>query len=538
MRITERLAYDVAQIFELVLTKNAFNEDRLAIYLLLLLGRKSSYKASRPKSVETDCDDYEADANDAESAGQIVSMPLPDIKAFQFGNPYIDGLLFRDYYATNGEFMQTFLPGLGRVDIHIEAGLYMTDVLLLKSLELAKVNVKDGKPTNLHLLLERLCQLTNVQGDWQHTTIQRSLQSEKHSLLWFEKVATRLERLKTQEENKLINETAKNQRHLSGSYWLQAGECQVEVIEELSLLNALKVLPLALRSDFSKDPKFLKLLKSIIGSLNERYRLLRSCGLPPEAWLTRKQPSLNKLEQLKVLRDKAKALDAWQSGHYEQAWRQAFAGLNVSQDSIGGFEDFCQWQNSDIGQAMLSRCQQTELSLEFLLENDGDNEGLGYEDSSVGSYELHQALIQDAGDRLTQDLVLEAFFREVLLKNRPVQDQGGLFTDSAFIALVAADDDYAALDAATLADTLRLKTSSLIFSVLLETNEGATSPAMQVYIQHVLIEQKPAQGEGGLLNRTSFKKKLALDDELRELTPTLLYNHAIRHFGRLLGKKL
>lgn len=548
MRITERLAYDIAQILELFLTKNDFGkkeEQRLTIYLLLLLGRKGSYKSSRTQPVEADyddddivdddlVDDDQVDVNCVEPSNQVLSLPLPDIKAFQFGNPYIDGLLFRDYYATNGRFMQTGLPGFGRVDIHIEASRYVSDVLLLKPLELAKVNVKSGKPTNLHLLLERLCQLSSAQGDWQNTTIQRCLQAEKYSLLWFEKIAARLERLKAQKDKRPINKTAENQRKLLGPYWLRAGDCHAEVVEELTLLDVLTVLPLALTSGFSKDPKFLRLLKSIIASLNERYRLLRSCGLPPETWLSEKQPSLNKLEQLKVLRDQAKSLDVWQSGDYEQAWRQAFTELKAGNNEIGGFDNFCQWRDSDIGQAML----RITLSLDTLFEDDGNNEALGNEDNDLGSYELHQALIQDAGDRLTQDRVLEAFFQEVMLKNRPVQDQGGLFTDAEFMALVAADDNYAALDADALAEALHLKTSSLIFSVLLETDEGTTSPAMQVYIQHVLIEQKAAQGEGGLLNRASFKKKLALDDELKGLTPPQLYNHAIRHFASLLGKKL
>lgn len=529
MLISDRLAHDMAQILELVLTQDRFNENELTIFLLLLLGRSSS----KTRKVQKDLDDHEWDDSAMENKGLSFKTTLPPVNAFQFSNPYINALLFCDYYAQDSVFERVMLPGYGELDIHVEASRYVSDVLLLRTLDLARVN--GSKPTNLHVLLQRLCQLSLAEGLWQLTQIYRCKQSVKHCAAWFTRVANRLERIQKTKSMTVINETARNQREQSGSYWLVAGDCKAEVVEELCLLDVFRIIPLALKPGFSKDGEFFQCFKSIINSLNTRYRWLRSCGLTPENWLNRKQPSINELKQLAALRTAASATGHWKRSRYEQAYQTAFLELKKMTVSVGGFADFDLWLQSDVGQAMLSRNQHLLFNLDDLLD-DSKSDTAAFEptDSKPDTYELLQAILMDAGELLSQDPVLQEFISQVLLENRNVVDKDGLFEDSRFKKLVAQHENYAKLDTGQLAETLYFKTQSLIFEVLLETGSHPISAALLTYIRVVIIEQHPAQGEGGLLNRRSFKKLRAGDPELNALTPKEIHDLALKYLSRLL----
>lgn len=539
MLISDRLAYDIAQILELVMTKNKFDENKLTLYLLLLLGRSSSTRGRQhPEYYEVDENTDNLNDNIGNKDNSTIfplKNSLPSIPAFQYSNPYINGLLFCDYNTHDSQFEKCFLPGYGVLEIHEEASRYVTDVLLLRSLELAKAN--GIKPTNLHLLLQRMCQLTLSEGLWQQAFIKRCKQTVKYSVAWFMVVANRLEQIQKRKKNSAINETAKNQREQSGSYWLVAGECNAEVVEEISLLDVLKIVPLALKQNFSKDKEFLRLLRSIVSSLNIRYRWLRSCGLTPEMWLNQKQPSINELKQLSQLRENAANSVDWKSSNYEQAYEKEFFLLKADAKSIGGFEMFSDWLNSDIGRSMLSRNQYLTISFGDLSENSEGNIEVNVEFANIPedklTNELYEAILQDAGDRLSQDPVLKAFFQQVLLEHRNVVDKDGLLEDPVFKKIVSSHVAYAGLDTEELAEKLFFKTRSLIFEVLQETTETPISEALNIYIQQVLIEQRPAKW---LLNKKSFKTRLANDDSLKTLTPEEIHKKAMDYLAKLLSQ--
>jgi hypothetical protein len=554
MSIIDRLAKDLAQLLERELTRETANLDRLYLTLLLLIGwRRDSGKryAAKPEprpfedfALEDvdDLDDHEEEENEEPATSNVSALQhlREQVNAFRQANPYLNGLLFRDYQGADACYEEYHLPGFGCVRLHPETCRYVEEVLLLRRLQPAK---KIGKePSNLHLLLQSLCRQSRAVGErvdddveriiraWQSTEIQRRLDGGSHEEDWFRGVAAAL-REQHQRLGECISKTAYNRRVEYGPYWLQASVCAEKVGEELNLREVLEIIPVPLHASFSGTADFLRLLRAVVDSLNTRYRLLRGCGLPPEDWLHRDKPSIDHLKDLAKLRKLAVAGADWQEGRRQAAFERAFdVLLPECGGTVGGFETFAEWFASEVGETMYYRGLNRKSSLSELLDpGEGDDSAdLDIADPSTDIeadiilHDTFAGLLEEAGPHLAGNPVLQAFFRWVLVEGREFADRDGLLQQPAFQALWAGDARYAALSTTDLSARLFTEARAVILEVLLETCPDAISPVLREYLHWVVIEEKPERGKDGLFNRKSFKTLLAKEAGLNILAPEQL----------------
>lgn len=212
---------------------------------------------------------------------------------------YINGLLFRDY----AEETSAQYSNIGGERIYDQAITYVYQVLGRK-LTLAQ-NLLD-RPTNMHLLFQNLCRSTEA-GGWKQTEVRRNKegQSRNEETDGFNIVAGELKRQCT-ELGSDFGAISKRRRLEYGPLWLTAADAMAEAPEEMSLFDVLTALLLPLRHDFSEIKEVRLRFLRVIESLNERYMLLRSCGLSPADWMERTEPSVNALKEMKKLRDNVK----------------------------------------------------------------------------------------------------------------------------------------------------------------------------------------------------------------------------------------
>jgi hypothetical protein len=571
MSIIDRLAQDLAEILEDELADESVNIDRFCLTLLLLIGgRRDGHKKTanppEPPSAEewmSESDDereHEEGEGIPRAAGENKVHVLQGLRqrvtAFSRANPYLNGLLFRDFQR-DSRYDEYPLGDYGCLQLHPETCLYVSDVLLLRRLQPAR---KIGKePTNMHLLLRELCRETRADDSqegkdeadslWRTTEISRQTDGAAYVEGWFLPVAEAL----ANQIDKLgdnISKVAQNRRIADGSYWLRVGLCSEEAGEELNLREVLEILPKPLRSGFSRVGEIRRLLKTVIDSLNTRYRLLRGCGLAPETWLHRDEPSVDRLKGLVKLRKRAWSDRAWLDGRRLDAFEKAFKDLLPEcAGKVGGFTSFEKWRDSDEGDAMLHRGWDREISWETWIEcmtedeNLDDSEGpdflagrepdrganedfageriagsdTGDGEPSFAPSDTMALILEDAGPRLADNAVLWAFFRWVLVEKRAWTGRDGLAARTDFRELCAANTGYASLSRDDLGAHLYSEACILILDVLLETYPGAVSPAVSAYLRWVMVEGKPEQGRDGLFNLKSFKALVASDPILNTL---------------------
>ncbi len=607
MHILDRLSKDLALLMERELTKPHAAPQRLYIALLLLIGWQrgvgpsSTNQARRPRLVSAEelaaFEPEEPDGDDELDAA--IEEPRPAATdnvafaefvreaPFTHRNPYLSGLLFRDYYASHTSD-ERWLPGLGAVKIHAEASLYVEEVLWLKALGLAKSN--GDKPTNLHLLLRRLCQLSRAAGAkasaveisrhsgmdcrnpdcmdasssdhpwslgsgapcrndeislnstalgaWIDTDILRHKDSKSKGLdvLWFRKTALAL-REQAKRLGERMGATARNRREASGPYWLETGGCAEIVGEELSLGDIIDIVPLPLQSGFAADGELAGLLLAVVKSLNKQYEYLRACGLPPQDWLHRDEPSINQLKELKTLRECANQSEAWQKGHNQSAFEAAFTALQAQgKDSPGGFADFNEWLDSDVGQTML---RERAVSLSEIIDGEEDFDLPDHNADPaeiVQSSSLMAEIMADVGPMLAKDAVLTDFFREVLVGERLFVGPGGLLENDSFQLRVAQSPEYARLAPDQLGERLFYQARGLIASVLQETaNTSLASPVALAFLRWVVIEEKSAKT---LFKQKSFQADLVKQVRFSHLPLDLLTGALHEEALRLLAQWL
>lgn len=581
MNIIDTLSRDMGEILQLELTKPRFNKDQLCVYLWLLIGhrrhvRNSFKSASSVEVIETEdlVDDEgleESDEANFEAENKVVQMEAfkalqQQLKTFRYANPYINKLLFRDF-QNQEESQYEQLPCLkfGTVFIHQEAVRYVSEVLLLRPLQLAR-KIGD-EPTNMHLLLKTLCRISQADGHWSDTDIARSHTAITRTAAWFDKLAKKLQ-IHHEQQGDNISTTAFNRREKSGSYWLTAGECSEKISEELSLQNVLEMTPVPLKPGFSNNPEFSAILKSTIDSLNMRYRCLRSAGLPPEDWLQKDKPSIEELKKLARLRKRAASSQEWIDYNIEAAFEKAFyeeleaikskrQGKNIEADSkIAGFADFYEFKNSSIGDVFIHRNMNRMHSLNELLDADMGDFDLEDTDMdtalSVESSLGINTLLEEAGTRLSEKPVLVEFFHQVLLADRVLFGINGLLEDKYFLDLLINEPKYVEFVTAVLAlseksrslslseleqedlqeelnsvqtqiaEKLFFETRQLLFEIIVERKAINITPLLHEFICQVSILEKPARGKDGLFNKKSFKKLLAENEQLTALTPEQL----------------
>jgi hypothetical protein len=207
-------------------------------------------------------------------------------------------------YRTDNISTTTIING---IEINDEVLFYLNDIILYRPLQLAN-HLKD-EPNNAHKLLSRFCYL-HSDNYWQTVTVARYANPvfiESHQLS-FKQLQRDLKKLtwqKTEQSDKY------------GAIYLSVAQSGIKLPEALCLAHIIEVCPKPLKTDFQHDELFKQLFHRVLEHLNERYSLLRSCGLTPQLWLNKnvlikkesKPLSIDQLRELKQLRELAMQKD-------------------------------------------------------------------------------------------------------------------------------------------------------------------------------------------------------------------------------------
>jgi hypothetical protein len=223
---------------------------------------------------------------------------------------YRQHLLFTDYYNQNSLYEFSYQ---GK-KIHAEANFYLIEVLG-RTLTLAN-GIKQN-PTNMHALLIAYCALTQDQR-WHSSTIVRDAHTTENIGDFFTATAKKLSQ-QCQKLGDNYSKIAKSRRLEFGAYWFKVENYAAQVAEELNLFQVIETIPTPLNNGQERPLLLLKVLEN----LNEKYGLLRSCGLPPQQWLLNPKPSIADLEELKQLHKAADIL-LKQGESKPQAYQRAF----------------------------------------------------------------------------------------------------------------------------------------------------------------------------------------------------------------------
>jgi hypothetical protein len=365
--------------------------------------------------------------------------------------PYASQLLFQDFSQDR------------RTVIATQSFIYLNEVLVLYRLKPAPS--LEGKPGNMHILMESFCR--HNQDLWQSAIIQRDFNNQTNYQDFFIPLAKKLMALCELIESSLC-EVSKNQRHKYGYLWLNCQESRAQMPEELSLFETLRLLPLPL-SNIVDNTELLKLLNRVISSLNERYMLLRACGLDPEYWLNKEEPSIANLEDLRKLRQTAVKSANTTSYQYDvNLYYRCFQELQGDNRKFAGFRNFEEWSYSEIGSQFLQKFASFN-NVVYL----NDNNDLECEEELIWQADLdYEEEIKNTIEKLIishpqlfNNPIMSYFFREGLARGEPLCGDGqvsGILEDEQFQQLIAADSRYAGLDKATLARKIYQQAKRLI----------------------------------------------------------------------------
>jgi hypothetical protein len=224
----------------------------------------------------------------------------------------------------------------------------------------------------------------------------------------------------------------------------------------------------SLVKDFTEDGEFTQRFGSTVEHLNERYALLRSCGLDPKTWLDDKV-SIQQLRELKALRKSAKQSEAWLDNRLVTAYRAAFEVLQAQstkkKKTVASFATFEQWLSSDIGAVMIASplddwqsCPQSD---------DPTDEWISLEDEEIEDAELKKT----ACFASLVDLFPKAFSPVMAYLFAHLLDKPNwklmVADDTRLAVLLAREPRYQGLQGASLAEQLwqdaeKLATKKLI----------------------------------------------------------------------------
>ena len=270
-----------------------------------------------------------------------------------------------------------------------------------------------------------------------------------------------------------------------GPLWLLLENCAAEVPEEFALFfYVLRALSLPLNPNFTDDRELQLLLNRVLESLNERYMLLRSCGLNPESWMERDELSINVLREMSQLRKLTQKIQVEdQTLYLESAYRQAFNQLKGEQKKFAGCHDFAEFAASEWGRIMLN--YPTDYLNHAANDDDPDNEEtlqdrltapdeeLGYVQLEVREYNEEQVkksafseisrrealckLVEKYPQQFGNDPVLIYFFCEILSGNQNFPP-----ADPKFKELLETNPNYAQLSDQELLTLLSDKVDKII----------------------------------------------------------------------------
>lgn len=367
---------------------------------------------------------------------------------------YQNSLLFRDFSLSASEAFEDYiLPCGDKKKLHIESIYYTQDVLAKR---LTIVSKHKSSPTNLHLLLLMFFRYSEDRN-WAGVKVKRKKTKPNTSDLYFK----RTEKLLKQQCKRLINigAVSKTYREKYGKLQLISGNNSAELVEEISLFDVIETTPLPLRKSLTDHPVWYpKLLERIILSLNEKYSLLRSCGLPPNLWHS--ELSVSKLRDLKQLK---KLANSCQTGSKEvntdSAYKQAFSVLLSETKKVAGFDDFISFAHSAVGRILLKI---DTISFDGDSEN-GSNLADTYSSTANDPTEMQQGLSNLLTHYKNDFTAITAyFFEQALILQRPLYSENGIFNDIDFCLLIQSDNAYSHLEGEKLANKLIRTTERII----------------------------------------------------------------------------
>ena len=280
---------------------------------------------------------------------------------------YVKHLLWRDYKKSSAEKWHLLRTARGeKLRIHDEAINYFYKVLR-RRLRLAQ-NLKERLPS-MHQLLQAGCRWGPAEPGWPNATIQRDpgLSPRHQDAVSFQRTIEALERQCrewTREQTKSKDAAADTdtdsgivarRRAEFGPLWLIVADCIAEVIAELALFHdVLRTLPVPLPAEFAEDEKFQKYFQTVVQSLNERYGLLRSCGLDPQRWFDSEALSVNVLEDIKKLRSSvAEYLKKQPDEERYSAYQTGFNTLKGQGTRFAGCKTFSEFVETEVGAVLV-----------------------------------------------------------------------------------------------------------------------------------------------------------------------------------------
>lgn len=248
---------------------------------------------------------------------------------------------------------------------------------LVLSRRLALANNRLDQPTNMHVLFGSLAAHGAAEAGWSEVKVTRakrpivslaSSSSERIGRVW-SVLKKQIARLGTG-----YGPVSARRRAKYGPFWLILSDVAAEMAEELSLWDCLAPLPVPLACDLNEASR--DQLCRVLESLNERYALLRSCGLDPEQWYDDAELSVSGLRDLQTLRKAVNARlaappDGSQATTPERAYADAFECIRTDTHRPAGFATFEDFAESAVGQEMIHGCL-VLLSTPLHMEGDDD----------------------------------------------------------------------------------------------------------------------------------------------------------------------
>lgn len=330
---------------------------------------------------------------------------------------YVEHMLFRNYDDSNN---YEFIIIAGK-RYHPEAWSYVTEVLMRK---LTLANKLEDKPTSAHDLLVFYLRISLDQR-WQTSVIKRALHAQATQLDTFFQPSAVILREQCRKLGDQYGKFSKRRRLQYGAFWLTAGDNRAEVAEELALPDVLQALPLPL----APQPVVPQGLLRLIETLNERYGLLRSCGLPPQLWLSRNDLSMAQLKQLKTLHKMIQ--QQLQSGaEREFAARECFDNLKARDNDFIGFERFEDFYRFYCTETTASSQQPDQFDLDALNEI-GDQQS----DDDLRNFLNHNPqLFNPLTAYVFERLVVDGIVLSRLIKEPYFIEQKNLLTNYAVLS--------------------------------------------------------------------------------------------------------
>ncbi len=389
--VCDRLVLDLLIILNEVLQKTSFDQEELSQRILLILNKE----------------------------------------------PYLSQLLFRDFNREREDRRYS-----------AQSFTYLSEIFVLYRLKPAN-NLK-GRPGNMHLLMEALCRKGPRQWGWKRTSVERrqKICREYVKDVFFAAAAETLKSLREKPGDNL-SEVSKGQREKYGRLYLILDDNSAELPEEISLFEALKSLPVPLEDGFANDPGVQKLIFKVLESLNERYMLLRACGLNPEHWLSREELSIGKLKEMRLLRKHA-AEKAKEREQDMALYEQSFQELQGDKKKFAGCIGFDEFRQTEAGETFLRIFSLSAPPAPVDDMDDNESEDTP-EEKQADRLEWVERLIAAHPKPFQKDPVMACFFRKSLGGGLPLCAEGGVLDDLDFRQLIANDMRYANLDNKALA---------------------------------------------------------------------------------------